>query len=159
MIPVGLLYDFRRPCERHLSAALTRTGQSGPMTRRMTKSERLAAQSLLRQTEFLRFDDTFDEQIRDLIPDAWRTLEQDLDVEEKKVRITLRLDESVAKFYRAMGKGYQARINRLLATYAQMQILKSRHDDTFLTEWRTARSEKRKLEERLAQMRKMMGEG
>jgi len=40
-----------------------------------------------------------------------------------------------------------------------MMILKSRHDDTFLKEWRTARSEKRKLEERLKQMRKMMGEG
>ena len=129
------------------------------MTRRMTKTERIANEKLLRRIEQMQDDSYFDDTIRDLIPDAWRTLEQDIDVEERKVRITLLLDESVAKFFRAMGKGYQARINRLLATYAQMMILKSRHDDTFLKEWRTARSEKRKLEERLEQMRKMMGEG
>ena len=39
-----------------------------------------------------------------------------------KTKITLRLDESVAKFFRAMGPGYQARINRILGTWAQLKI-------------------------------------
>ena len=129
------------------------------MTRRMTKTERIANAGLARRIHEMQDDSYFDDSIRDLIPDAWRTLEQDIDVEERRVRVTLLLDESVAKFFRAMGRGYQARINRLLGTYAQMMILKSRHDDTFLKEWRTARSERRKLEERLEQMRKMMGDG
>ena len=133
----------------------SRSRPSGPRT----KAARLAADRLDRYLRAARDEMVSDWDIRAEAPDAWRTLELDLDVRERKTHVTLRLDESVAKFYRAMGKGYQARINRLLATYAQMQILKSRHDDTFLTEWRTARSEKRKLEERLAQMRKMMGEG
>ncbi len=60
--------------------------------------------------------------IRDNIPRAWATLEQDIDVTEKRTKITLRLDVSVAQFYRAMGNGYQARINRVLATYAQLRI-------------------------------------
>ena len=60
--------------------------------------------------------------IRAHCPDAWRTLEEDVDVRERKTHVTLRLDESVAAFYRAMGPGYQARINRVLKTYAQMRI-------------------------------------
>ena len=60
--------------------------------------------------------------IRHQAPEAWHRLETDLDVREKKVHLTLRLDESVAKFFRAMGPGYQARINRVLATYTQMRI-------------------------------------
>ena len=56
------------------------------------------------------------------MPLAWHTLEHDLDVEESKVKITLRLDESVAKFYRAMGPGYQARISRILGLWANMKI-------------------------------------
>ena len=34
---------------------------------------------------------------------------------EKKVKVTLWLDASTAKFFRGMGKGYHARINRILA--------------------------------------------
>jgi len=62
------------------------------------------------------------EALREAVPEAWHTLEQDLDVAEPKEKVTLYLDRSVAKFYRAMGQGYQARINRLLATWAQMKI-------------------------------------
>ena len=56
------------------------------------------------------------------MPEAWHTLEHDLDVQEKRTKVTLLLDDSVAKFYRAMGQGYQARINRILALWAHMKI-------------------------------------
>ena len=39
------------------------------------------------------------------------------------MRVTLMLDESVAKGFRSMGRGYQARINRILQTWLQLQIL------------------------------------
>ena len=45
-----------------------------------------------------------------------------MDATEPKEKITLWLDKSVAQFYRAQGRGYQARINRILATYAQLRI-------------------------------------
>ena len=88
----------------------------------LTKSQRIAREKL---TEILwksQIDDEVTVALRDEVPDAWHRLEADLDVREKKVQITLRLDASVAKFFRAMGQGYQARINRILETWAQMKI-------------------------------------
>ncbi|MDR9395498.1 BrnA antitoxin family protein [Roseovarius sp. SYSU LYC5161] len=89
---------------------------------RMTKTERLAREGLLKNLIHLDREGWIDSALADEIPEAWHTLEADVDVEEKKEKVTLYLDRSVAKFYRAMGKGYQARINRILATWAQMKI-------------------------------------
>lgn len=60
--------------------------------------------------------------MREEVPEAWHTIEHDLDVVEKKVKVTLWLDESTAKFFRAMGKGYHARINRILGLWAHLKI-------------------------------------
>ncbi|EKE43915.1 hypothetical protein OCGS_1896 [Oceaniovalibus guishaninsula JLT2003] len=94
------------------------------MARKLTKTERIVRARMIRNLD--RFDDegTMQYAIRDHCPEAWALIESDIDVEERKVHVTLRLDASVAQFYRAMGKGYQARINRILATWAQMKILK-----------------------------------
>lgn len=86
------------------------------------KTQRIAKEKLGRYLQIARLDDELTELVRDLVPQAWHRLEHDIDVEEPKVKITLRLDRSVAKFYRAWGNGYQARINRILATYAQTRI-------------------------------------
>lgn len=89
---------------------------------KLTKTERLARERLLLGAVHLREEDILDYEVKSLVPEEWEVLEEDIDVDEKKVRVTLLLDESVAKFYKAMGKGYQARINRILATFAQMRI-------------------------------------
>ncbi|QDY68600.1 BrnA antitoxin family protein [Qingshengfaniella alkalisoli] len=70
--------------------------------------------------EVTRGDGSYD--LRDVIPEAWDRLERDVDLPEAKTRVTIRLDQSVAKFFRAHGPGYQALINRVLATYAHMKI-------------------------------------
>lgn len=93
--------------------------------RTLTKTERLNRDRLIRNLQALEDESRIDDLLRDLVPDAWRTLEDDVDVRERKVQITLRLDESVAKFFRAYGPGYQARINRVLATFAQMRIARA----------------------------------
>ncbi|MEM8801729.1 MAG: BrnA antitoxin family protein [Pseudomonadota bacterium] len=89
-----------------------------------TKTQRLAGERLMNL--MLRSDwdddDKFIDVVRRNIPDAWHTLEMDVDVAEPKEKVTLYLDRSVAKAFRAMGHGYQARINRLLQTYLQLQI-------------------------------------
>lgn len=91
-------------------------------TRPLTKTQRIARERLAELSWRAQMEDDVTVALRDEVPDAWHRLEADLDVVEKKVQITLRLDESVAKFYRAMGQGYQARISRILETYAQMKI-------------------------------------
>lgn len=98
-----------------------------------TKSQRIARQTLGRKLLMLNSDAWLPASLREDIPEAWHTLEQDLDVEEPKQKVTLYLDRSVAQFYRGMGKGYHARINRLLATWAQMKIAEELRVDRYLS--------------------------
>ncbi len=49
-------------------------------------------------------------------------MEADIDCFEPKTKVTLYLDASVAKMFRAMGKGYQARINRILQLWLQSKM-------------------------------------
>jgi uncharacterized protein (DUF4415 family) len=102
---------------------------------RSSQSRRIARERMLRNLRALEDESVVEDLIRDLCPDAWRTLEEDVEVREKKVQVTLRLDESVAKFYRAMGRGYQGRINRILATYAQMRIAKANMFERDFAAW------------------------
>lgn len=93
------------------------TNAKGPKSRRMAEA-RFHKLLWIAAHE----DNGFLHDARREVPDAWRTLEFDLDVEEPKQKVTLYLDRSVARLFRAMGKGYQARINRILATWMQMKI-------------------------------------
>ncbi len=97
-----------------------------------TKTQRMAREALGRNLLALTAETWITEALREAVPEAWHTLEQDLDVAEPKEKVTLYLDRSVAKFYRAMGQGYQARINRLLATWAQMKIAEEMQLDAHL---------------------------
>ena len=96
--------------------------RDGISRRSKTKTQKLYVERTLMNIEALKREEVFDYHVQAQVPEAWDTLEQDVDTEEPKVQITLRLDASVAKFYRAMGKGYQGRINRILATFAQMRM-------------------------------------
>ncbi len=98
------------------------TRPSVPERFSQSRTAKLARQRLGRYLEGLVRPEDIYWTVQDLAPEAWATLEEDVAVHEPKVKITIRLDESVAKFYRAMGKGYQARMNRILGTYAQMKI-------------------------------------
>ena len=87
-----------------------------------TRTARLARARLERLIEGQGDDTALWRKVQQRVPEAWATLEDDIECWEDKVKITIRIDTSVARFYRAMGKGYQARMNRILATYAQMKI-------------------------------------
>jgi uncharacterized protein (DUF4415 family) len=99
---------------------------------RLTKTQTLARDTLMRDLIHLSRDDWITATLPDAVPDAWHTLEADLDVEEPRVKVTLYLDRSVARFYRGMGRGYHARINRLLRTWAQMKIAGEVQLDAYL---------------------------
>lgn len=72
--------------------------------------------------------------LRDEVPEAWHILEHDIPVAEKKTKVTLRLDESLVKFYRAMGPGWHARVNMILGTWAQMKIGKALEEERMIEE-------------------------
>ncbi len=99
-----------------------------------TKSRQLHIERMLLNAAHLKEEGCYEYDVQALVPEAWDTLEQDVDVAEKKMRVTLLLDDSVAKFYRAMGQGYQARINRILATFAQMRIAQVRRLEEMMEE-------------------------
>jgi len=56
------------------------------------------------------------------VPEAWTVLPELYPPQPKKTKITLLLDEPVAKFYRANGRGYQALMNDVLKAYAQLRL-------------------------------------
>ena len=93
-----------------------------PHRLRQTRTARMARARLARHLQGFGSDRDLWWRVQDLVPEAWATVEEDIDCEEEKVKVTLRLDASVAKLFRAMGKGYQARINLILSSYAQMRI-------------------------------------
>lgn len=125
-----------------------------PADRPYTKTQRIALDRLGKRSNELRNTPLWVYDLRKEVPSAWATLEQDIDVEEPKVKITLRLDASVAKFFRAMGSGYQARINRVLSTYAQLKIAEVLENDRELAPFRGALEAGLSVEEALERMKR-----
>ena len=87
-----------------------------------TKTQMTALDRLQRDIQYLDREAWVSREIDALIPDSWHTLEQDVEVAAKKQKVTLYLDAPVVRFYRAMGNGYQERINRLLSTWMNMKM-------------------------------------
>ncbi len=89
---------------------------------RMSKIERTSRDVLMRNLIYLMQEKWIPRVISDELPEEWHSLLHDVEVTEKKQKLTLYLDRSVAKFFRDMGVGYQARINAVLSTFARMHI-------------------------------------
>ncbi|MEM7752167.1 MAG: BrnA antitoxin family protein [Pseudomonadota bacterium] len=90
----------------------------GPKNRRMAEARLHHLLSL----HSLANDSVFLDVARKEIPEAWHVLEADIEVEAPKEKVTLYLDRAVIAMFRKMGKGYQARINRILETWVQMKM-------------------------------------
>jgi uncharacterized protein (DUF4415 family) len=89
--------------------------------KRPTKTQRDALDELQRVVWWLDRQEHLDTYIRTQVPDAWHRLCFDHETFEKKEKVTLYLDRSVARAFRAMGLGYQARINALLRSWLAMK--------------------------------------
>ncbi|MEM9045195.1 MAG: BrnA antitoxin family protein [Pseudomonadota bacterium] len=61
---------------------------------------------------------------REMIPKAWRKMEEIAPCSMPKKKLNLCLDQDVVKFYRGLGRGYQARINAILRTWMHARIAK-----------------------------------
>ena len=71
----------------------------------------------------------------EMIPAAWHTIEKDVPVRPKKVRVTAAYEEELVRWFRAMGHNYQARMNAVLKAY--MLAVRSREIDSRKnTDWK-----------------------
>jgi uncharacterized protein (DUF4415 family) len=61
---------------------------------------------------------------REFIPADWHRIERDVPVRRRKTRITACIDTDVVKWFRAMGHGYQARMNRVLRIFMLAMVSK-----------------------------------
>ncbi len=58
------------------------------------------------------------------VPEEWYRIERDVPVRAKKARVTAAFDADLVRWYRGLGQGYQARMNRVLRTYMLLVIAK-----------------------------------
>ena len=61
---------------------------------------------------------------RALIPKEWRGLEKTAPTRPRRQKVTVALDEDVARWFRGLGQGYHGRINAVLRTYMLALISK-----------------------------------
>lgn len=61
-------------------------------------------------------------QARSTVPKGWAEVERENPVHPPKVKLTLMLDADVARFFRAQGQGYQARVNAVLRAYMMAKL-------------------------------------
>lgn len=89
----------------------------------MTKKERILWADAMELLEDIEWDlyDFFDRERK--IPKGWHSIWQDRDRRDpNRVRVTISLDADVVKFFKAMGKGYQPRINRVLRAFVMGRL-------------------------------------
>lgn len=98
-----------------------RSRMTGPQATppRMSRTERIARQNFSRDWYVLEQMDLDLETMRAKLPEDWHLVEHDLDLNEPKQKVTLYLDRSVARSFKAMGKGHQGVMNRVLHSWMQ----------------------------------------
>ncbi len=85
--------------------------------RKRTKSEERSYSELLGDLIELEAWSRQDKLKRATIPPEWHRIEREVPVRPKKVPVSLQLDADVARWFRALGQGHQARMNAVLRAY------------------------------------------
>lgn len=58
-----------------------------------------------------------------MLPQGWDEIWHDIDRRDpKRVPVTMRMDADVVRFFKAMGEGYQGRINRVLRMFMHYRL-------------------------------------
>jgi uncharacterized protein (DUF4415 family) len=61
---------------------------------------------------------------RSLVPEGWHAVESRAPVRPRKTKLTLTLDADMVRWFRALGQGYQPRMNAVLRAYMHAVIAK-----------------------------------
>lgn len=92
--------------------------------RRRTKTEERSYSRMLRDLHELECWN-MDRKLKErMIPKDWKTLDKTAPTRPRKTRITAAFDADVARWYRGLGEGYQARMNAVLRAYMHAVISK-----------------------------------
>ncbi|MCH8167545.1 MAG: BrnA antitoxin family protein [Proteobacteria bacterium] len=92
--------------------------------RKRSKSEERSFARMLADLEeqevaFDRFKRT-----RSLVPPGWHSVESRAEIKPKKTKLTVTLDADMVAWFRALGRGYQPRMNAVLRAYMHAVISK-----------------------------------
>ena len=60
----------------------------------------------------------------DQMPKEWARIEAEVPVRPRKTKLTAAFDADMVRWFRSMGHGYQARMNRILRTYMLATVAK-----------------------------------
>ena len=61
---------------------------------------------------------------RSLVPPGWHSVERRAEIKSKKTKLNLALDADMVAWFRALGRGYQPRMNAVLRAYMHAVISK-----------------------------------
>ncbi|MEC9434251.1 MAG: BrnA antitoxin family protein [Pseudomonadota bacterium] len=115
----GASYDLNGPVDRAMK--LTEKGLFQEAQDELVRGER----DMKRWAAWKEFD-ARERAIRDVLLRAWRETTSKVEVRPRQTRVTLRLDEDVAKWFRKLGPGYGRRVNAVLRDYAMTEGFRGR---------------------------------
>lgn len=81
-----------------------------------TKAERNTKTQMMYELERLQ-KDLSETWLDQSLPEYWSGLDWESEVARKTTRVTIRLDADMVRWFRALGPGYQTRMNRVLRIY------------------------------------------
>lgn len=86
----------------------------------MTKTERTRSALFADALRMIEFDVLNHVARKKVIPEDWHEIARN--PTGRKTRVTIRVDEDVVKYFRAMGPGYQPRINAVLVAWVHGRL-------------------------------------
>ena len=84
----------------------------------VTKAQETARANLTVELKKLQ-EDFYQDWVNSSLPEMWNEIPLMHPMNPDKVKVTLTLDEDMIKWFRKLGRGYQARVNSILRVYWQ----------------------------------------
>ena len=92
--------------------------------RKRSKTEERSFARMLDELESQEADFERFKRSRSLVPPGWHSVERRAPVKPKKTKLNLALDADMVTWFRALGRGYQPRMNAILRAYMHAVISK-----------------------------------
>ena len=92
--------------------------------RKRCKTEERSFARMLDELEQQEIEFKIFKRTRNLVPPGWHSVESRAPVKPKKTKLTVTLDADMVAWFRALGRGYQPRMNLVLRAYMHAVISK-----------------------------------